>query len=127
MATVGVQIVELFDKASVDRLDHGFTLDKKVCYFFANCTKRDARTKAPKSIVRPKGSGQDAYQKAHPDEHNVAFKDVIATESPNLVGQKLNVGQKRHFSSVIYHQLPLDQQDHWRQVSIPASDKPAKS
>ncbi|KAG8772357.1 hypothetical protein FRC12_003112 [Ceratobasidium sp. 428] len=47
----------------------------------------------------------------------MAFEAAIAAESPNLVGQKLNVGQKRHFSSVVFHQLSEDQQEHWRRVS----------
>ncbi|KAG8780459.1 hypothetical protein FRC12_023008 [Ceratobasidium sp. 428] len=57
-------IPQYFNNLSLTDGDKDWVCDnlgEKVYHFLANCRKRATRAKAPKSIVRTKSSGQDAY------------------------------------------------------------------
>ncbi|KAG9085204.1 hypothetical protein FRC06_003704, partial [Ceratobasidium sp. 370] len=93
------------------------SLGDKIYNFFANHQKRRTQAKAPKAIVKTKRFAQDAYRKAHPEDHDTPVDALVAEESPDLVSARLSVGQMCHFSSLVFKNLPADQQEHWRQVA----------
>ncbi|KAG9086510.1 hypothetical protein FRC06_003051, partial [Ceratobasidium sp. 370] len=93
------------------------SLGEKVYNFFGNCAKRRTSAKPPKVIVRTKCFAQDAYRHVHPEEHDTTLKSLLAEKSPELVDTKLNVGQLRHYSSLVFKQLSAEDQCHWKQVA----------